>query len=506
MNIERLSVSLRPRNAWEAIDLGLRMAMSCAKPLYAAWLAVTLPVVVFVMATVGLGLGQPAWALFIVWWLKPMFDRVALHIVSHAVFGNTPTVCATISAWPQWLLRSRLLRALTWGRFDMRRSLRLPVDQLEGLRANVRQRRALISRKVSGAARWLTFTWINLEMLFMLGALGLCMLIVPNEMKEAIDWSQVFRPGAMSSWLGWSICGLQLTASLLLEPLYVAAGFMLYLKRRSDLEAWDVELQFRRIADSQNTSASVAHALTLLAAVFVMSMACMPPARAETAPLVREQAIAQAPQALKRVMNDSDFGRSETIYTLRWRSDPDEDKSPRDWGWLETWLQWIAHIADVIGTWLASIGRVLGMVLLACIVLALLYVVLRQTQAWRRHAKNIAPLAELAGFDIRPQSLPSDIAGAAMNLLQTGQPREAMSLLFRGALSVLAHRDRVPFSRGDTEGDCLDRVFKHVPHSASFFARMMGCWQMLAYAHREVVASEIEALCREWPRNFARHA
>ena len=38
-------------------------------------------------------------------------------------------------------------------------------------------------------------------------------------------------------------------ALLLIEPLYVAGGFALYLKRRSDLEAWDVEMQLRRLAD-----------------------------------------------------------------------------------------------------------------------------------------------------------------------------------------------------------------------------------------------------------------
>ena len=31
-----------------------------------------------------------------------------------------------------------------------------------------------------------------------------------------------------------------------LEPFYVAAGFALYLNRRVDLEAWDVEQEFRR--------------------------------------------------------------------------------------------------------------------------------------------------------------------------------------------------------------------------------------------------------------------
>ena len=31
-----------------------------------------------------------------------------------------------------------------------------------------------------------------------------------------------------------------------LEPLYVAAGFGMYLNRRVELEAWDIEQEFRR--------------------------------------------------------------------------------------------------------------------------------------------------------------------------------------------------------------------------------------------------------------------
>ena len=36
---------------------------------------------------------------------------------------------------------------------------------------------------------------------------------------------------------------------LALEPFYVAAGFALYLNRRTLLEGWDIELALRRIAE-----------------------------------------------------------------------------------------------------------------------------------------------------------------------------------------------------------------------------------------------------------------
>jgi hypothetical protein len=33
---------------------------------------------------------------------------------------------------------------------------------------------------------------------------------------------------------------------LFVEPFYVAAGFGMYLSRRAELEAWDIEQEFRR--------------------------------------------------------------------------------------------------------------------------------------------------------------------------------------------------------------------------------------------------------------------
>ncbi len=45
-----------------------------------------------------------------------------------------------------------------------------------------------------------------------------------------------------------------LIALSIIEPLYVAAGFTLYLNRRTHLEAWDIELAFRSIANIMNDS------------------------------------------------------------------------------------------------------------------------------------------------------------------------------------------------------------------------------------------------------------
>ena len=39
-----------------------------------------------------------------------------------------------------------------------------------------------------------------------------------------------------------------LVALFLIEPLYVASDFTLYLNRRTELEGWDIEIAFRQLA------------------------------------------------------------------------------------------------------------------------------------------------------------------------------------------------------------------------------------------------------------------
>lgn len=43
MQLDKVAVVLRPRQGWEAVDLGFRMAAHWAAPLWRVWAAVYLP-------------------------------------------------------------------------------------------------------------------------------------------------------------------------------------------------------------------------------------------------------------------------------------------------------------------------------------------------------------------------------------------------------------------------------------------------------------------------------
>lgn len=515
MNLERLAIALRPRNGWEAIDLGIRLALRAARQIYPAWLlfAGVLSLLLFGLAW-ALDI-ETVWPFLLLWWLRPLSDRVILHQVSHLVFGEAPGLRASFSALPRLILRSGLAGDLLWRRIDLRRGLRMPVVVLEGLRSKpARQRRTLLTRRVSGAGIWLTVGFSWLETVFCLGGIALIFMLLPESMRADFNFRALMF--GEWRWLDVVASGLFIAAHLFIEPLYVAASFMLYLKRRNDLEAWDIELQFRRIAQARETaqtSAARGLMVTLLLGCALLPGWPAGPAQAQaqtpTQTVVdkaRETRIQQAPATAREVLKDPVFGNEETRHEWRWRpfdfKGPDVDAPD----WLTQWSEGMGRFIKAFARFLAASGRIVGWALLAVVIVVLLVVIARELRRRQRGGRSFTPLAELAGFDIRPESLPDDVAAAARSLLQAGRAREALSLLFRGALSALSWRDHVPFAPGDTEGDCLDRVHQHAAHCFAPLARLLAGWQTLAYAHREVEAAALEQLCAEWPRHFARNA
>lgn len=244
MQIDRIQAIVRPRNHWESIDLGFSMVRQWWKPLYQIWLTFILPLFLIL----SLLFHDSIWiAVIIIWWLKPLYDRIFLHFFSHALFGEQPGIWQTWNALPRLLFKSRLLLTLTLWRFDFARSFNLPVWQLEGSRdkAAFQQRMRLLQRNTSSTAVWLTIGCLHFEWLLSFSLFGLVYLMIPSAytfdlfeafFREQALWAEMFRMFST------------LFAISIIEPLYVAGGFALYLNRRTHLEGWDIELAFRRIA------------------------------------------------------------------------------------------------------------------------------------------------------------------------------------------------------------------------------------------------------------------
>ena len=134
MNLDRLQVNACVRSGWQAIDLGFLMARAWWRKLYLASLLSLLPltaVLLLVFAT------SPLWALLIVWWLKPFWERLPLFIASRLLFAEESGTWVRMKTLPL----NDVLPWLLWRRFSVQRAFDNPVTVLEDLKSAARRQR-----------------------------------------------------------------------------------------------------------------------------------------------------------------------------------------------------------------------------------------------------------------------------------------------------------------------------------------------------------------------------
>jgi hypothetical protein len=502
VQLDRLAVQLRLRNPWEAIDLGFAMVRTWMREVYAAWFAVFLPV-----CAIALLLLPPQWATLLVWWLKPALDRVVLHVLASGVFGELPRLRDTLRALPRALVPG-LIASLTWCRFFLARSFNLPVWQLERQRGRAaRLRRQQLQRRVGSHAVWLTMACIHFELALGLSAIALYDLLVPAAGDAEFGLFQLLY-GKDAQLAQWTLAIAYFAVVTVLEPAYVAGGFALYLNRRTALEGWDLEVALRRIGQRARAEPRVAAAApaggtvaaSLLAAAFAgILFAVPPPARAQAA---QPAAAAERPaQAIKEVLKRPEFDEYRTRTVLEYLgSKKQKESKPRPRSESVGWATFIDALAQLL--------RILAWAAVGVALVLLGYYLLRHFGLLRETAASrYTPPATLFGLDVRPDSLPEDIASEAARLARAGELLKALSLLYRGALAALLHRDGVELASGDTEEDCLRKSRPRLAAPAhAYFARLLDAWQQLAYARRRLPAVEIESLCADWAQHFEARA
>jgi hypothetical protein len=221
-----IAISLRRRSPWEAMDLGFIMLRRWWRPVYAAHALVFVPL--NALALLACWAAGMLWlGMLIVWWLEPLYDRVVLHVLSRAVFGQVTSMKDLGEQKSQWL-GSGLFLALTFDRFDLARSFNLPVRQLEGSRGRERRARtAVLGRRTRSYAVWLTVVWVHFEGLLMWSAGGLAALLLPAQAERARGDDGSFLTGLFEALGRASLEDALVYAAVIfvLEPFYVASGF-----------------------------------------------------------------------------------------------------------------------------------------------------------------------------------------------------------------------------------------------------------------------------------------
>lgn len=155
-------------------------------------------------------------------------------------------------------------------------------------------------------------------------------------------------------------------------------------------------------------------------------------------------------------------------------------------------------------TTLAEIMRLLAIVSLVALVIWAVWRWRRQlgemvvTVSQRRRNRVEAARHEPVSAQIE---LPPDVSAGARELWNQGLPREAVSLLYRGALAQLLAHVRSGESRTEREVQRLLRGQGLKPTTLAYMDKLISCWQRTAWAHQPPGSDEFEQLLEAWPRN-----
>jgi hypothetical protein len=244
MQIDTLTLNLRPRSMFEAADLGVRLVQAHARTVWRLFLPVWLLAMVLAVSSSTVGAWLPTLVIFA---LKPWLDRTLLFALSRAVFGQSTTWADLWrSAGPVW--GQQLWHSLITQRLSPWRAYTQPVYQLEGQSRRARGKRiGQLTQGKTGALLGMQTAFAHVEFFLILGLYALMALLIPKEWGGGgLDYW--FSASKDHSWLREALSLLGYGCVVLaLEPFYVAAGFAMYLNRRVELEGWDIEQELRRV-------------------------------------------------------------------------------------------------------------------------------------------------------------------------------------------------------------------------------------------------------------------
>lgn len=493
MNLEKVSVALRPRNPWEAIDLGVTLARANARVVWGSWFAAVLPV----HALLWLVLGQwPGLVFLLLWWLKPLFDRVPLIALSQLLFGGAPTPLGVLKSLPKALGPHRL-RSLTWSRFNPIRAVILPIWQLEGLAASeLSRRQRTLTRGADAGALGLMMVCGMLELCLTVAGTGLIMQLAPTDLNMDLEGLlTALLTGEAPLWYTLSTAVSWTLAHTVAEVLYVAGGFGLYINRRTWLEGWDIELQLRRLAQRLGAAAALLLALGLGAPRALAEdtgLAAPPPPPSEMSRYTAGPPV-DAPalkDALERVLAlpEMPHERKETSWKLKGEDEPELD---------------IPNFS--LGPLAVILGTLLKIVVIALVSLGI-FVLIRAIMRARSRAAGAeeeGPEAQrrLPALLRDQEPLPDDVVAQARIRWRDGRRAEALGLLYRGALRHLVIARGMAIPDGATESDCLRLLGAQLePAEGAYFSTLTLSWQAAAYAHSFPEDDAAISLMDQWSR------
>jgi len=439
------------------------------------------------------------WVLFINWWFKPLYELPILIYLSQSIFGQTTSIKA-VMAEARSKIPALLRSYLTLSRLSPSRSLTSPVVFLEQLKGKARRSRVSVLTAETTRAYTLMVAWLNVESIAYYALLSSVLVLLPSGYSSSEIWN-LFE-GDVSGLSTLFVALFLLLPTLiaaLVAPMYVGAGFLLYINRRMRLEAWDIEHQFQALETRHRKKSSLGptkSSVSILAWLSFLSLSIMlastpvSTAFAQDNPIPR---VADVRAEVDTIYDSDDFGSVKKVRKLRFIP---TEKNARSSPSSELLLDIVQAIM--------AISRLVVYVAAGAILILVIWALLRFSPAsWRI---NRRPKLESLDVEHHPltRSLPADIVAHALAALNANNPREAISLLYRGALATVMRRHDLSIPASATEAECQQIVsLCNNQTQTQSFNTITHKWSQTAYANYNPTQPETLELIDLWKSDFS---
>lgn len=485
MQIEKMTAVLRPRNGWEAIDLGFTLARVWFWRLWLLWLV---PALVISALSALLLYQYQDFRIIAIWWFKPLYELPLLFYLSRVLFGEFPSF-GDIRKNYFSIVKTQLLAVLTWRRFSFTRSASNPVHMLEGLSGSERnQRLRVLHTSCGNSATWLTVVCFTFELVLWLGMVSLIDWMVPDELDLPVLDEILFADG---SGLNFLSDVLYLLAISVIAPFFTASGFALYLSSRTQLEGWDIELSFKNMINR----ISLQKGKALVAVLMIVFFLPLP----QTAECMTRES---SKQQIDEIAASPDFGEIKSKHTWKLRNPIEEEKEVES----PPWLEFIKDLITWLGEMVAAFAKWIEAILWICFISLALWIVHKYTD-WLQvfgllgsRGNDDPEVPEmLFGMHMDADSLPDDVMMEVRKYIEVKNYRAALSLLYRASLLKLILIHRLKIAESATENECVELVSRSRPaEEGLYFYQLTSFWLKMAYAEEAPGNEDLFSLTEQW--------
>lgn len=486
MDLSRIDIKLQKRSNAEAAQLGFVLARRYFSTLA---IASALPMLPFYLLGCALiFLDYPVLASVLLWWMKPFYDRVILFNLSRLIFSEKRDFWQILASM-RAAAKNGLWLNLTFFRFSPTRGVSLCLQVLEGLKGkDYSKRRNYILMTVGGGAAAI---WLGLVLFEFFLSMNFVAIIDFNDERVSI-WNYIFdyQRQEANAFLEWILFSCYAVALWLVEIFYVTSTFMLYINRRIELEGWDIEIAFKKIAEKYAGLLRKSFGFVILMASLLMT--AVPNTGYAEAVVIDPE---QEKTTLQQIIDNEEPPPYEIKgkWVLRAQDKPEAKES--DW--------------DFFNLDFSFMGILLKLAALLALIWVI-YLVVSRRALWigvfsrKAQAEQAKRPSVVMGMQVSKESLPNDIISEVKRLIQAGKLTEALSLLYRGTLSDLIYSYEIDIHESYTEGDCLRIARRKIaPAAYAYFAQLTKAWQTMVYAHQPLREDALIGLSAEWSSYFS---